>query len=214
MDQMISDGQRLRQAVGGRRFATILADPPWQFAQRTGKGSPEHGRLFRYPTMRVEDIMRLPVAEIALEESHLYLWVPNAMTVEGLRVMRSWGFHHKTNIIWHKVTRKRETDSRGLGFYFRNATELLLFGVRGTVRTLEAGRRQPNIIHAPKRQHSRKPDETYSLIESCSPGPFLELFAREARSGWTSWGDMVQEDFWDETNIEIQQPTFWDGGNK
>ena len=170
-------------------FGTILADPPWQFANRTGKMAPEHRRLSRYGTMTLEEILALPVEQLAAEQSHLYLWVPNALILEGLRVMEAWGFTYKTNLVWMKVRKDGAPDGRGVGFYFRNVTELILFGVRGSLRTLPPGRRQVNALVTRKREHSRKPDEQYRLIEECSPGPYLELFARHARPGWSQWGN-------------------------
>lgn len=179
----------LARAARGRRFGTILADPPWQFVNRTGKMAPEHKRLARYATMKTDAICELPVADYVADMSHLYLWVPNALLPEGLRVMEAWGFSYKSNIIWYKTRKDGGPDGRGVGFYFRNVTEILLFGVRGkNARTREAGRRQVNIIPARKREHSRKPDEAYDIIEACSPGPYLELFARGTRKGWTAWG--------------------------
>lgn len=172
-------------------FQTIMADPPWRFQNRTGKMAPEHRRLNRYSTMTLEDIKNLPVEALAAENAHLYLWVPNALLAEGLDVMRRWGFTYKTNIVWYKIRKDGGPDGRGVGFYFRNVTELILFGVRGSMRTLQPGRTQVNIIESRKREHSRKPDEQYELIESCSPGPYLELFARYARPGWVSWGNEV-----------------------
>ena len=190
----------LVQFCGGQKFKTILADPPWQFQNRTGKVAPEHKRLNRYPTMKLEEIKALPVAEVADENSHLYLWVPNALLIEGLSVMEAWGFQYKTNIVWEKIRNDGGPDGRGVGFYFRNVTELLLFGVRGShVRTLAPGRSQVNLIRAKKREHSRKPDEMIELIERCSPGPYLELFARGQREGWTLWGNqanMLYEPDW------------------
>jgi N6-adenosine-specific RNA methylase IME4 len=182
-----------RTAVQGRTFGTILADPPWQFQNRTGKVAPEHRRLARYATMTLDAIKALPVAEAAEQQAHLYLWVPNALLPEGLAVLSAWGFTYKTNLVWHKVRKDGGPDGRGVGFYFRNTTELLLFGVRGRLRTRAAGRRQVNFIAAPKREHSRKPDEVYHLIERCSPGPYLELFARGKRLGWTQWGNEVDD---------------------
>ncbi len=183
-------GEGLRGFAGGERYATILADPPWQFSNRTGKMAPEHRRLHRYGTMTLDDIRGLPVAEIAAERAHLYLWVPNALLPEGLEVMRSWGFAYKTNLVWYKIRQDGGPDRRGVGFYFRNVTELLLFGVRGRdARTLAAGRRMPNLFATCKREHSRKPDEHYDLIEACSRPPYLELFARHPRPGWRQWGD-------------------------
>jgi N6-adenosine-specific RNA methylase IME4 len=142
--------------------------------------------------MSVDEIGELPVAQLALPQSHLYLWVPNALIQEGLEVMRRWGFIYKTNIIWYKVRIDGGPDGRGVGFYFRNVTEMVLFGVRGKLRTGAAGRRQTNIISSRKRGHSWKPDELYPIIEACSPGPYIELFARHQRDGWDQWGDEVE----------------------
>ncbi|MBN2577990.1 MAG: hypothetical protein JXB10_03285 [Pirellulales bacterium] len=170
-------------------YSTILADPPWRFDNRTGKMAPEHQRLLRYPTMSMEEICEIPVSQISAAKSHLYLWVPNALLDVGLEVMRRWGFSYKSNIIWYKIRKDGGPDGRGVGFYFRNVTEMILFGVRGHVRTLAPGRRQTNIIVAQKREHSRKPDQIYDIIENCSPGPYLELFARFRRKGWDQWGN-------------------------
>jgi N6-adenosine-specific RNA methylase IME4 len=171
------------------QYATILADPPWQFQNRTGKMAPEHRRLLRYPTMELKEILELPVPRLAAARSHLYLWVPNALLQDGLRVMEAWGFTYKSNLVWYKVRRDGGPDGRGVGFYFRNVTELVLFGVRGSMRTLPPGRRQVNVVATRKREHSRKPDQIYDLIEACSPGPYLEIFARFGRSGWAQWGN-------------------------
>jgi len=170
-------------------FATLLADPPWRFQNSTGKVAPEHRRLLRYPTMELQEIMDLPVAKLAAAQSHLYLWVPNALLNEGLQVMKAWGFTYKSNIVWFKVRKDGGPDGRGVGFYFRNVTELILFGVRGSMRTLKPGRTQVNMLATRKREHSRKPDEIYDIIEACSPGPYLELFARFRRRDWSQWGN-------------------------
>jgi len=172
-------------------FSTILVDPPWRFQNRTGKMAPEHRRLHRYRTMTVAEIKALPVATHARTPSHLYLWVPNALLREGLEVMEAWGFTYKTNIVWFKIRKDCGPDGRGVGFYFRNVTELLLFGVKGTMRTLRPGRTQVNLVATRKREHSRKPEEIYEIIEACSPGPYLELFARERIKRWTQWGDEI-----------------------
>lgn len=178
------------QWCGRRRFGTILADPPWRFQNSTGKIAPEHRRLSRYGTMSLEEISNLPVGSAASTPAHLYLWVPNALLSEGLAVMAAWGFTYKSNIVWHKIRKDGGSDGRGVGFYFRNVTELVLFGVKGkNARTLAPGRRQVNYIASQKREHSRKPDELYPIVEACSPGPFLELFARGPRNGWQSWGN-------------------------
>jgi len=175
-------------------YKTVLADPPWRFTNRTGKVAPEHKRLSRYDTMSLEEICALPVASVMEEQSHCYLWVPNALLGEGLRVMESWGFKYKSNIVWHKVRKDGESDGRGVGFYFRNVTELVLFGVKGSMRTLPPGRRQVNFLATRKREHSRKPDELYDIIEQCSPGPYLELFARYPQPGWDVWGNEASSD--------------------
>lgn len=180
---------KINLETNGDLFGSVLADPPWRFANRTGKMAPEHKRLHRYETMSIEDICKLDVATHCQEQSHLYLWCPNALLPWGLQVMDSWGFCYKTNMVWYKVRKDGGPDGRGVGFYFRNVTELLLFGVRGRMRTLEAGRRQVNLFMSRKREHSRKPGEAYEIIEACSPGPYLELFARDQRDNWTQWGD-------------------------
>jgi len=177
----------LEKAQG--RYSTILADPPWQFQNRTGKMAPEHKRLLRYPTMELKEILELPIPRLAAAKSHLYLWVPNALLQEGLKVMEAWGFTYKSNLVWYKIRKDGGPDGRGVGFYFRNVTELILFGVRGSMRTLQPGRRQVNILSTQKREHSRKPDEIYDIIEACSPGPYLELFARFRRKDWHQWGN-------------------------
>jgi N6-adenosine-specific RNA methylase IME4 len=182
----IADRPLLPRVDGG--YATVLADPPWRFANRTGKVAPEHRRLDRYDTMTRDDICALPVADVVAADAHLYLWVPNALLPEGLQVMRAWGFRYVSNLVWAKRRKDGGPDGRGVGFYFRNVTEPILFGVRGTMRTLAPGRRQVNMIETRKREHSRKPDEQYDVIEACSPGPYLELFARYPRNGWDVWG--------------------------
>jgi N6-adenosine-specific RNA methylase IME4 len=192
----LSASEDLRRFVARRQFKTILADPPWQFQNRTGKVAPEHKRLNRYGTLTLDDIKKLPVQEAASDTSHLYLWVPNALLAEGLQVLSAWGFTYKSNIVWHKVRKDGGPDGRGVGFYFRNVTELILFGVRGkNARTLPPGRRQVNFLATRKREHSRKPDEQYAIIESCSPGPYLELFARGDRPKWAVWGNQANDSY-------------------
>lgn len=190
----LSASDDLLESIGKKRFKTVLADPPWQFTNRTGKMAPEHKRLSRYPTMKLQEIKDLPVEAILADTAHLYLWVPNALLAEGMEVMSHWGFTYKTNLIWYKVRKDGGPDRRGVGFYFRNVTEMILFGVRGkNARTLQPGRSQENMIVSRKREHSRKPDEQYDLIEACSSGPYLELFARGPRKGWTVWGNQSEE---------------------
>jgi len=182
--------------VDDRKFATILADPPWRFSNKTGKVAPEHKRLSRYNTLSFAQIEALPIGQIAAPTAHLYLWCPNALLPEGLSVMKAWGFTYKSNVVWHKIRKDGGSDGRGVGFYFRNVTELILFGVRGkNARTLAAGRRQVNLLATRKREHSRKPDEQYAIIEACSPGPYFELFARGTRKNWSTWGNQADEGY-------------------
>lgn len=184
----------LEEFAQNRRFATVLADPPWRFMNRTGKMAPEHRRLSRYVTMTTDEIAALPVSRITASTAHLYLWVPNALLPDGLKVMEAWGFQYKSNLVWHKLRKDGGSDGRGVGFYFRNVTEIVLFGVKGkNARTLPPGRRQVNYIGTRKREHSRKPDEQYDIIEGCSWGPFLEMFARGPRKGWATWGHQAED---------------------
>ena len=193
IEDTIKSFQRFTQ---GKKYKTIYADPPWQFSNRTGKMAPEHKRLNRYSTMKLNDIKKLPVSDVADEKSHLYLWVPNALLPEGLEVMKAWGFEYKTNLIWEKVRKDGMPDGRGVGFYFRNVTEIVLFGIKGdNNRTLQPGRSQVNLLRSMKREHSRKPDEWIDLIERCSPGPYLELFARGDRKNWDMWGNQATDDY-------------------
>jgi N6-adenosine-specific RNA methylase IME4 len=175
-------------------WKTVLADPPWRFTNRTGKVAPEHRRLDRYSTLDLDAICLIPVSRVSAENAHLYLWVPNALLPDGLRVMEAWSFRYVSNIVWAKRRKDGGPDGRGVGFYFRNVTEPILFGVKGSMRTLAPGRSQVNMIETRKREHSRKPDEQYELIERCSPGPYLELFARYPRTGWTVWGDEAADE--------------------
>jgi N6-adenosine-specific RNA methylase IME4 len=182
--------------LNGRRFGTVLADPPWRFTNRTGKVAPEHRRLSRYTTLTIEEICALPVADHLADKAHCYLWVPNALLPWGLQVLGAWGFDYKANLVWHKVRKDGGSDGRGVGFYFRNVTELVLFGTRGKdARTLARGRRQVNMIQTRKREHSRKPDEQYEIIEACSWGPYLELFGRGTRKNWSVWGNQADESY-------------------
>lgn len=185
-----------RKFLCGRKFATVMADPPWRFVNRTGKIAPEHRRLLRYPTLSLNEICALPIAEHMEKTAHCYLWVPNALLPEGLTVLSAWGFEYKSNLIWHKIRKDGGSDGRGVGFYFRNVTEIILFGVRGkNARTLSPARSQVNLFSSRKREHSRKPDEQYDIIEQCSPGPYLELFGRGLRNRWTVWGNQADKDY-------------------
>ena len=198
MADLTSTITNLLQFTGEKNNNTIFADPPWQFQNRTGKVAPEHKRLTRYETMTFQDIKELPVSDIAGDKAQLYLWVPNALLPEGLAVVDAWGFEYKSNIVWEKVRKDGGPDGRGVGFYFRNVTELILFGIKkksAPNRTLQPARSQVNLIRAKKREHSRKPDEIIPIIEACSQGPRIELFARGVREGWDMWGNQATADY-------------------
>ena len=193
---MASASEELETYLAGRKFSTIMADPPWRFTNRTGKIAPEHKRLARYQTLSLEQICDMRVGINATDTAHCYLWVPNALLPDGLKVLAAWGFQYKGNIVWHKVRKDGNSDGRGVGFYFRNVTELILFGVKGkNARTLAPARSQVNLFGTRKREHSRKPDEQYDIIEKCSPGPYLELFGRGVRKNWTVWGNQADGDY-------------------
>lgn len=194
MSDLSSTIQNFKNYTEGKTYNTIYADPPWRFQNRTGKVAPEHARLSRYETMTLDEIKALPVASIAAEKAQLYLWVPNALLPEGLQVMDAWGFEYKANFIWEKVRKDGQPDGRGVGFYFRNVTEIILFGIlkkSSPNRTLAPARSQVNILRTMKREHSRKPDEMIPIIEACSQAPRIELFARGIRSGWDMWGNQA-----------------------
>lgn len=190
--------RNLQDFVHDKKYNTIYADPPWQFQNRTGKVAPEHKRLTRYETMSLSEIISMPISSIAGDKAHLYLWCPNALLPDGLAVMDAWGFEYKGNIVWEKVRKDGQPDGRGVGFYFRNVTELLLFGIKkksAPNRTLAPARSQVNIIRTMKREHSRKPDEIIPIIEACSLEPRIELFARGNREGWDMWGNQANADY-------------------
>lgn len=179
--------------IPGRWYGTVLADPPWKFTNSSGKVSPEHKRLYRYQTLDMTSICGLPVGEIMATQSHCYLWVPMALIQEGLQVLVAWGFTYKTMLIWEKVRKDGQPNGGGCGFYFRLVTEACLFGTRGRLRTLAPGRTQVNLLRSQKRDHSRKPEELYPVIEACSPVPRIELFGRGvARDGWAMWGNEAE----------------------
>ena len=174
------------------KYRTILADPPWRFTQRTGKVSPEHGRLHRYPTMSLDEICGLgdQVQDLVAHGGHLYLWVPSALLNSGLQVMAFWGFEYKTPIHWVKTTKAGVPDLSCMGFHYRNVIEPCLYGNMDGQRTKHYN--VPNILFATKTGHSQKPEAFYQLVEHQSEGPYLELFARAERPGWDRWGNEVK----------------------
>lgn len=168
-------------------FRTVLADPPWN---EQGGGKSKRGADKHYPLLKTPDILRVmlscPHWENVHENSHLYLWVTNNFLKDGLWIMDALGYRYVTNVCWKK-------DKAGLGQYFRGQHELLLFGTRGKRPTEPRTdlKNIPSIFDAKRTKHSKKPEESYHLIESRSMGGYLELFAREPREGWTVWGNEV-----------------------
>jgi N6-adenosine-specific RNA methylase IME4 len=170
-------------------FRTILIDPPWRFKNRTGKIAPEHKRLHRYRTLSIDEIKAVPVYDLADASCHLYMWTPNALLPEAMDIIKHWKFQYKTNLIWCKIAKNKEPDRRGVGFYYRNVTEMVLFAIKGKGRTRGPARSQANFFATQKQEHSRKPAILRKIAEECSYGPYLELFAREQAPGWECWGD-------------------------
>lgn len=172
-----------RPATAPSRYSTILADPPWPTHQTGSRGAIRH-----YPLLSLERIKALPVAELAEDSSHLYLWVTNATLRDGYDVAEAWGFTVRAPLTWVKF-------SLGLGHYLRNATEHLLFATRGKAPV--NFRSQPTWINAPVQEHSVKPAEQFAVIERISDGPYLELFARRrppSRASWFVWGNQIDSD--------------------
>lgn len=185
-------------ALEGMKFKTILADPPWRFKNRSGVMSPETNQRndkYHYPTMSLGDIKKMPVKILACEDAYLYLWTPSFMLPDGLNVMKEWGFKYRNTIVWRKIKKDGSTSASSLGFPFRNAQELLLVGYCGNLKKASVIKRESvhNIICDQKREHSRKPDQTYDLIEKVSLPPYLELFARTKRPGWEAWGNQTDK---------------------
>lgn len=180
------------------KYRTIVLDPPWLYTKEPGAKSGGTGPVTyaerHYPTMTNEDIAALPVADLAAEDAHIYLWVTNP-GMDGGRfsdltpfdMLRGWGFRYVTMLTWHKIP------GLGMGFYFRGDTEHVLFGVRGDL-PIASDLRVSNHFAAKKGRHSEKPDRFYEIVERVSPGPWLEVFARRRRIGWGAWGNEAPEE--------------------
>ena len=175
------------------KYATIVADPPWRYSatgervkgRMKGRGG---GAERHYETLTMDEIAALPVASLAADQAHLYLWVTNPKMFAGpIEIVKAWGFTYMTTLTWVK------TGAPGLGFYFRGMTEHVLFATRGGLG-IEPARRETNVITAPRGRHSAKPTEFYEKVERVSPAPRLELFARAPRPGWHVWGNEVESD--------------------
>lgn len=166
-----------------QKYSIILADPPWRYEHPTFSLSRDIEQ--HYPTLTLDEICALPVADLAADNSMLFLWVPPAILEQEFAVIHAWSFDYRTNITWVKP-------SVGMGNYVRQRHEHLLIGRRGEIPMPLPADRPASVIEAPRREHSRKPDETYEIIEQMYPElPKIELFARNARKGWAAWGNEV-----------------------
>lgn len=163
-----------------KKYSTIMADPPWNINQQGKRGAASH-----YDLMTLEDIKNMPVADLCEDNAHLWLWVTNGLIPQGIEVMKAWGFEYRSIFTWIKPR-------LGLGNYLRNASETVLFGTRGKAPI--QFKAQPNWLFAPLQDHSHKPEEQYAIIERCSSGPYLELFARRSQPGWDAWGNQIESD--------------------
>ena len=171
-----------------KKYRTILADPPWDQGLSGKYNNPKNRRpeSLPYSTMTLDEIKALPVGEFATDGAHLWLWTTNAFLRQGFDVLYSWGFKYLAPVHWVKPS--------GMGNWFVHRTQTILFGYRKPCR-MGDGRYSPNVIYADTpRRHSQKPEEVFTLIESVSYGPRLELFARAKREGWDSWGNEVESD--------------------
>jgi N6-adenosine-specific RNA methylase IME4/ParB-like chromosome segregation protein Spo0J len=169
-----------------RRYAVLYADPPWHFEVYNEESGVERAAGNHYSTMSLDEICALPVLSLASPDAVLFMWTTVPHLRESFDVLVAWGFEYKTNIVWVK-------DTIGLGYFVRNQHELLLVATRGDMPSPSPANRPPSVIHAPRREHSRKPDEAYELIEQMYPElPKIELFARQARAGWAAWGNEVE----------------------
>lgn len=192
--KMPSISEQISSCAGGKRFGAILVDPPWETLG--GKKSVKANLDSEDDSGAdlLETLKSLPIENLAAPTSHLYLWVPNELLPLGLDLLSSWGFSYKSNLIWYKVKKDGGADKRGPNKYFRDVTEVILFGVRGkNARTLSPGRTQVNLIKGTKENPFSKPEQQYKVIESCSNGPFIEIFSTSNRKGWISWSHKKSE---------------------
>lgn len=172
----------------GEGFHVILADPPWTYQVFSEKGEGRSAKQ-HYSTMSLDDICAMPVEKLAARDCHLFLWVMGSNIPQGLRVMEAWGFRYSgTAFVWVKV-KSDGTPRIGMGHTTRKSAEFCLLGRRGSPKRKSKAVRE--VILAPRREHSRKPDETYERIEAYADGPYLELFARQQWPGWTAWGNQT-----------------------
>ncbi len=175
--------EKLNFEYQGHLYDCIYADPPWSYDNENTGGSNNSGASAKYLTMSTEEIANIPIHKIANGSCCLFMWAVTPLLPEAFYVMKKWGFTYKTTAYWRKKGRF------GMGFWFRGEIEPLLIGIKGDVRPF--GLQISNLIEAPPREHSRKPDEVYTIIESLGFKRKIEMFARERRQGWDTWGNQV-----------------------
>jgi len=164
-------------------YRTVIADPPWDVQQKGNYGAVNHYNLLSIPQIKA-----MPVADLMEENSHAWLWVTNSTLRVGFEVLEAWGFTPRSVFSWIKAT----GGALGLGVYLRNNTEHVLLGTRGKAPILFNA--QPNWGFFPRQDHSHKPEEIYSIVRRCSPGPYLELFARRREPDFDAWGNEIDSD--------------------
>lgn len=169
-------------------FGCILADPPWAFKTYSGKtGTPHRSANDHYSTVGFSGLSAIPVSSVSAKDAALFMWVVDSHLDEAIKLGEAWGFRFKTvALVWAKTTASGKFRI-GMGYWSRKQTEICLLFTRGSPRRLSKGVRQ--LIVAPRREHSRKPDEQYERIEALVAGPYLEMFARTGRAGWQAWGN-------------------------
>ena len=183
-------------------FSVVVADPPWMYQKRpglkTGSVGTRNAAEVMYPTLTNEEIGGLPVRDVVASDAHLFLWFTNPgmfggrfSTMTPAQIAEAWGFTYRTTLTWVKTTAAGGVHGGGMGWYFRGATEHVLYATRGKA-AIPSALRRPNVFLAPKSRHSQKPDAFHELVESVTDGPRLELFARTCRPGWTCWGNELE----------------------
>lgn len=167
------------------KYKTIVADPPWQYRNKRTGGSMKSGSAQKYETMSTEEICNLEIIkEISDKDCVLFLWATIPMLPDAFRVLKAWGFNYKTAIIWRKIM------SLGMGFWFRGQCEVCLMGIKGKIKAFRC--QKSNFIQSKVRKHSQKPEEFFELIESIILYPAIELFARQKRKNWDTWGNEIK----------------------
>jgi len=169
----------------GQTFGTVYADPPWAYGNQSTRAATDN----HYRTMPLADICALPIGQLAAEKSHCHLWTTNGFLRDAFAVLDAWGFTYKSCFVWVKP-------EMGIGNYWRVSHEFMLLGVRGDLTFADKGLK--SWIQDSRRKHSAKPEIVRDFIEKASPGPWLELFARNQAKGWTSWGDQVAQNLFTE----------------